>query len=126
MDASLMIDGLCKQDSPNPKQFPGALIKDVFGSMGDKNITDLVAMTWDPNCLWRSVLGYYDGSEAHYFDATVAGKIADSPRGTNGYDWDTIFMPVGQDRTFAEMEPPEKQTYALTKTLYAKFAQFLS
>ncbi len=38
----------------------------------------------------------------------VAGTIARSPRGTGGFGWDSIFVPEGETRTFAEMEPSEK------------------
>lgn len=125
MDASLVIDGLCKQEGDKPKRFPWALIKDVFGNMWDRNITELVKLNNDTGCLWRSVLGYYDGSDEHYFEASVAWDIADTPRGTNWYDWDTIFVPKWQKRTFAEMLPEEKQSYALTKDLYRQFREFL-
>lgn len=124
MDASLVIDGLNKTWSE--KKFPGALIKDVFWSMGDENICKLVQMNKDAGCLWRSVLGYFDGKNEHYFEESVPGDIAETPRGTNGYDWDTIFMPKWEERTFAEMTPDEKQAFALTKKLYTQFLTFLN
>lgn len=124
MDASLIVDGLCKKGWA--KNFPGALIKDVFGSMGDENICELVKLNKETGCLWKSVLGYFDGNKAHYFQQSLAWDIAETPRGSNWYDWDTIFMPKGQERTFAEMTPEEKQQYALTKDLYRQFREFLN
>lgn len=85
----------------------------------------MVRINQKTNCLWTSVIGYFDGSNEHYFEASVPGDIADSPRGTNGYDWDTIFIPKGQNRTFAEMLPEEKQKYALTQNLYMQFQKHL-
>lgn len=125
MDASLVIDGICKQEGGNPKQFPWALIKDVFSSMWDHNITKLVNLNGNTRCLWRSVLGYHTGKGEYYFEADLEWSIANTPRGTNGYDWDTIFIPKWDNRTFAEMQPQEKQSYALTKELYKKFREFL-
>jgi XTP/dITP diphosphohydrolase len=40
---------------------------------------------------------------------TVEGVIAQAPRGTNGFGYDPVFVPIeGDGRTFAEMEPAEK------------------
>lgn len=36
------------------------------------------------------------------------GAIAMSPRGTGGFGYDPIFIPMGSDRTFAEMSAVEK------------------
>jgi XTP/dITP diphosphohydrolase len=34
---------------------------------------------------------------------TLAGQIADEPRGTEGFGYDPIFVPAGEDRTVAEL-----------------------
>ncbi len=36
------------------------------------------------------------------------GTIAGAPRGSGGFGWDRLFVPEGDTRTFAEMEPAEK------------------
>ena len=38
------------------------------------------------------------------------GRIADSPRGTNGFGYDPIFLPDGFTRTFGEMTDEEKSS----------------
>ena len=38
----------------------------------------------------------------------VEGVLTESPRGTNGFGYDPIFQPSGEQRTTAEMEPDEK------------------
>jgi non-canonical purine NTP pyrophosphatase (RdgB/HAM1 family) len=38
----------------------------------------------------------------------VEGTIAPHPRGEGGFGWDSIFMPGGGSRTFAEMTAAEK------------------
>lgn len=37
------------------------------------------------------------------FRGEVTGKIADAPRGENGFGYDPVFIPDGYDRTFAEL-----------------------
>lgn len=39
---------------------------------------------------------------------TLEGTIADHPRGTYGFGYDSIFVPKGQSRTLAEMGDDEK------------------
>jgi XTP/dITP diphosphohydrolase len=124
MDASLIINWLCKDWIE--KKFPWALIKDVFGNMWDVNITKLVSLSWDNKCLWKSVLWYYDWKNEYYFEESVEWKISNTPRWNNWHDWDTIFMPIWENRTFAEMTFDEKHSYALTKKLYKQFADFLN
>lgn len=49
-----------------------------------------------------------DGSE-QLAEGTVDGTIAERPRGTGGFGYDAVFVPVeGDGRTFAEMSPVEK------------------
>ncbi len=36
------------------------------------------------------------------------GSIADEPRGTNGFGYDPVFIPAGEQRTLAEMSEGEK------------------
>lgn len=41
-------------------------------------------------------------------EGRVEGRLVWPPRGTAGFGYDPIFVPVGQDVTFAEMAPAEK------------------
>ena len=41
-------------------------------------------------------------------DGTVTGTLLRSPRGSNGFGYDPIFLPAGETRTTAEMSPAEK------------------
>ena len=38
----------------------------------------------------------------------LEGTIGESPRGTNGFGYDSLFIPKGQGKTFAEMTSDEK------------------
>ncbi len=42
------------------------------------------------------------------FEGRVAGHLVWPPRGDKGFGYDPVFVPVGHDRTFGEMEPSEK------------------
>jgi XTP/dITP diphosphohydrolase len=50
-----------------------------------------------------------DGREL-VVEESLAGRIIDSPRGTNGFGYDPIFVPDGETRTSAELSSEEKDT----------------
>jgi XTP/dITP diphosphohydrolase len=55
------------------------------------------------------VLAGAEGSELTV-DGVAEGVIADAPRGTEGFGYDSVFVPAGgRGRTFAEMTLAEKQ-----------------
>jgi XTP/dITP diphosphohydrolase len=44
----------------------------------------------------------------HQAEGTVEGAIADAPRGSGGFGYDPIFVPHGEDSTFAEIPADQK------------------
>ncbi|WP_344984077.1 RdgB/HAM1 family non-canonical purine NTP pyrophosphatase [Thermobifida alba] len=54
-----------------------------------------------------AALALPDGEE-HVVEGVLRGSLATEPRGANGFGYDPIFVPEGQDRTTAEMSPEEK------------------
>ncbi|MBN1772872.1 MAG: RdgB/HAM1 family non-canonical purine NTP pyrophosphatase [Deltaproteobacteria bacterium] len=43
------------------------------------------------------------GGEVRLFRGTCEGRIGFVPRGTDGFGYDPVFLPVGHERTFAEL-----------------------
>lgn len=50
-----------------------------------------------------------DGTE-RVVEGTIDGTLIREPRGTNGFGYDPIFVPVGETRTTGEMSAEEKDT----------------
>jgi XTP/dITP diphosphohydrolase len=48
-----------------------------------------------------------DGAE-HVVEGRVDGTLLYAPRGTGGFGYDPIFVPIGENRTTAELTPAEK------------------
>ena len=44
----------------------------------------------------------------HVAEGSVYGRLAEAPRGSNGFGYDPIFMPDGHQQTTAELSPAEK------------------
>ena len=57
------------------------------------------------------------------FSGEVRGQIARAPRGDRGFGWDTIFIPDGETRTFAEMTPEEKDRLSMRRKAFRDFAE---
>lgn len=118
MDASLFLDCL--------NGFPGPFIKWYFKhTVGADKTCEIAKLFNQFGCKWTTVLAYFDGKETHFLEEAVNGKLPEKPRGSNGYEWDVIFIPEGDKRTFAEMTFDEKQSYAVTKKLMERFKELL-
>lgn len=52
------------------------------------------------------------GGEVHFFEGHCDGHILREKRGTMGFGYDPIFMPVNNSRSFAEMRIEEKNYFS--------------
>jgi inosine triphosphate pyrophosphatase len=56
----------------------------------------------------------------------VEGSIAAQPKGDGGFGWDSIFIPRGSDRTYAEMSAAEKNAISHRKKAWEELKKKLS
>jgi XTP/dITP diphosphohydrolase len=59
---------------------------------------------------FRAVLTLVDGRTVETTEGICSGVLAESPRGTNGFGYDPIFLPDGFSLTYAELTAAEKNT----------------
>jgi non-canonical purine NTP pyrophosphatase (RdgB/HAM1 family) len=119
MDTALSLDCL--------NGFPGPFIKWYYEkSVGAEKTCQIAKLFNQFGCQFTTTLGYFDGKNTHFITEKVEGLIPDKPRGTNGYHWDIIFIPKGENRTFAEMSFEEKQNFAVTNKIFKRFREILS
>ncbi len=57
---------------------------------------------------FRAVLTLMDCRNVETTEGICPGTLAESPRGTNGFGYDPIFLPDGFSRTYAELTASEK------------------
>ena len=57
---------------------------------------------------FRAVLTLLDDKGVKVTEGICPGTLVESPRGTNGFGYDPIFMPDGFSRTYAELTSEEK------------------
>ncbi len=94
---------------------PGVLSARYAGegcSYADNNRKLLRALNQAParrrGARFRTVLAYVAGPARFLFQGVVEGSIAFAPRGSNGFGYDPLFLPRGEQRTYAELLDDEK------------------
>jgi non-canonical purine NTP pyrophosphatase (RdgB/HAM1 family) len=88
--------------------FPGALVKWLEKSAGVAAIPRMLDSFDDRSATATCAIAYFDGAELIAAGGATRGAIAAAPRGKGGFGWDSIFVPEGETRTFAEMTDKEK------------------
>ncbi len=64
-------------------------------------------------------LAWPDG-EAQTFEGRIDGTLTWPPRGTLGFGYDPVFVPTGETRTFAEIDPAAKNAMSHRARAFAK------
>ncbi len=64
-------------------------------------------------------IAWPDGEYATY-EGRVDGALCWPPRGTLGFGYDPVFVPLGDTRTFAEFDPEEKHHISHRAAAFAK------
>ncbi|HSX53406.1 MAG TPA: non-canonical purine NTP pyrophosphatase [Patescibacteria group bacterium] len=88
------------------KGLPGPFIKFFNKEMGSDALY-LLAGSEDQEVVINCIAAYFDGTDFVQGKGTISGKVV-SPRGTNGFGFDAVVIPEGQNRTMAEMSEEEK------------------
>lgn len=98
---------------------PGALVKWFIERAGPLNICRMVDPFEDRSARAVTVVATCDGSGAPLvFKGEVRGRIPTAPTGDSGFGWDSIFVPDGSNRTFAEMNGDEKDWYSMRRLAF--------
>jgi XTP/dITP diphosphohydrolase len=90
----------------------------------DKLLEEMEGMK-DRKARFRTVILLRTERGEEIFEGTVMGHIAESPRGRQGFGYDPVFVPEGEERTFAEMEAEEKERIGHRGEAVRKLGEFL-
>lgn len=74
---------------------------------------------------FKTVISLYINEKQLFFEGSIEGTIIQVRRGTDGFGYDPIFIPNGQERTFAEMSAPEKNAISHRAIAVTKMAAYL-
>ncbi|HEY0313654.1 MAG TPA: RdgB/HAM1 family non-canonical purine NTP pyrophosphatase [Allosphingosinicella sp.] len=63
--------------------------------------------------------------ESEWFEGRVEGTLVWPPRGASGFGYDPIFLPLGRDETFGEMDQAEKHRISHRAEAFRKLVDAL-
>lgn len=95
----------------------------------EKNIEKLLLKLQtheDKTAQFRTVIFLLLNGQEYFFEGVCKGIITDKPRGSAGFGYDAIFIPLGSDKTFAEMTMLEKNSFSHRKKALDKLVTFLN
>jgi inosine triphosphate pyrophosphatase len=102
------------------KVMPGPFIKWFEKGSGLAVTCQMLDAFDDRSAEAHTMYGLFDGKKLHCFEGTMRGSIANSPRGTGGFGFDSIFINEGQTLTRAELDT---ETYSRTSYRQIALAQ---
>ena len=127
-DSGLSVDalegrpGVYTADWAERQHFEGDPGRDWFMAMGKvEGMLQQKGPDVDRSCAFHCVLAlaWPDGEHAVY-EGTARGTLTWPPRGEMGFGYDPVFVPVGRDRTFAEIAPEEKHAISHRADAFAR------
>lgn len=127
-DSGLCVDalggapGVYTADWAEADTFEGGPGRDWYMAMGkvEGKLAQLGPET-PRNCHFACVLAIaWPDGEAAVYEGRAPGTLTWPPRGTLGFGYDPVFVPVGDTRTFAELDPAEKHAISHRADAFAK------
>jgi XTP/dITP diphosphohydrolase len=109
-DSGIEVDALGGRPGPRSARYAGPDATD------ERNLAELIrairgvpaaGLTARYRCI--AALATPDrGADVVHAEGVCEGTLVTKPRGTDGFGYDPIFIPVGWERTMAELRPDEK------------------
>lgn len=80
----------------------------------------------DRRARFRTVISLLIDGKENLFEGICEGQIIQEKKGTQGFGYDPVFIPIGSDKSFAEMTMEEKGRYSHRGQAVQKLVAFLS
>lgn len=80
----------------------------------------------DRRARFRTVIALIIDGQKFFFEGVVNGHIGFTPKGSNGFGYDPVFIPENFDKTFAELNSDEKNSISHRAMAVRKLIDFLN
>lgn len=123
-DSGLEVDGLDGKPGIYSARYAGDNASD--GENNAKVLKMLKIRSTNRDARFRCVMvAFSPTGEEFVFEGTVEGKISEKIRGSEGFGYDVIFIPRGEDKTFAELGLAFKNRISHRAQAIRKFRELL-
>jgi len=107
--------------------FPGPYSSYVFHAVGCEGILKLLRSVTNREASFEAAVAHCEpGQRPICFTGRVKGAVTRRAKGTNGFGFDPIFVPRGNQRTFAEMSTDEKNLYSHRARAFTRFCKWFA
>ncbi|WBW50773.1 RdgB/HAM1 family non-canonical purine NTP pyrophosphatase [Peptoniphilus equinus] len=123
-DTGLFVNSLGGEPGVHSARYAEAYDHD--DAMNRKKLLERLGDATDRSAYFKTVISYIDkhGKE-HLFEGICEGDIATEAHGEHGFGYDSLFIPKGMDKTFAELTESEKNAISHRGRALEKFKAFL-
>ncbi|MGH9456482.1 MAG: non-canonical purine NTP pyrophosphatase [Thermoanaerobaculia bacterium] len=105
--------------------FPGPYIHWLLRAAGGRGLGAIAFALRDRSAVARCCVGYFDGERIELLVGETRGEVLVEPRGESGFGWDAWFLPEGSDKTYAELDPNEKDRISHRGRAYRRLKKLL-
>ena len=84
-----------------------------------------MSQTNERKAQFRTVVAFVDADKQWIFEGVCTGQISRHRKGAGGFGYDPIFVPDGFDKSFAEMNPTQKNAISHRGLAMKKAVAFL-
>ena len=96
-----------------------------FDNNIDKLLANLTPYT-DRSAQFKTVICLLLNGKEYYFEGICSGRITTEPQGSGGFGYDSVFIPDGATKTFAQMTLDEKNQYSHRRKATGNLVTFLN
>ena len=104
---------------------PGGLTRIFWDRLQKDDFANLVQGLSNNRATAKTMIGYCDSKQVHYFIGEISGTIPAVPVGPSNFQWDCVFIPDGYTQTLAELGE-RKNEISMRRLALDKFARFLT
>lgn len=120
-DTGLEVDALNGEPGVKSARYAG---EDKNFEANIQKLLDKLKDIENRDAKFKTIISLLWNGEEYFFEGIVKGKIIKERKGTNGFGYDSVFIPVGSEKTFAEMEMSEKNVFSHRKKAVEQLLAF--
>lgn len=114
-------------------RLPGTMIKWFLEELGPKGLCKILQDYEDRSATASIMYGIFDGKKLETIEAHVRGEISFQPQKfaeentwKGSLSWNSVFVPEGSTKTYAEMTDEELKPFSHRAKAIAKLHEFLT